>query len=165
MTDQNGTLDTQGCDEGRQHVLALAMHVARRACIRVRLGAAVAGPRPDDDPATCPGREFLRKMPPHADAAQTLMQQQQGRTIRLGGRVIAIFEFQAFDGYMLHALNRKSRTTLIWSSDWNIGAWPTPGISARRAHGPRVSMRCQVSRVSKSERAPRIAIVGQAIRS
>jgi pimeloyl-ACP methyl ester carboxylesterase len=31
---------------------------------------------------------------------------------------------------VFHTLNKKSRTMAICSSDWNIGAWPTPGISA-----------------------------------
>ena len=161
VADQDRLFDTQRGNQGRQHFLALAVHVALGAGFRIRLGAAITGARPDDDPASGVRCELFREMPPHADAAQAFMQQHQGRPVCGGGGVVAVFESETLNGDVFHTLNKKSRTMAICSSDWNIGAWPTPGISASWACGPQAPICCQVSRVSRSDSAPRTTRVGQ----
>lgn len=52
VTDQHRPLDMEGGDQGRQGFLGLVVHVARRARLGIGLRAAIAGPRPDDHPAS-----------------------------------------------------------------------------------------------------------------
>ena len=84
--------------------------------------------------------------------AQVVRQDDDGRGRFVEGRLSA-----------LHGPSRNCRTTCTWSGWTIIGAWPTPANSCTCARGPRRAISAAVSRLSRSDSAPRRTSVGQRI--
>ena len=94
---------------------------------------------------------------------------QQFARPRLRHRLLAQFHdivaTVAADEGGFHLASRNSLTTATCASSRNIGACPTPGISAIRAFGPRCPISMQVACESRSDSAPRTTCVGQRMAS
>ena len=84
MAEQDSALEPDRLEHRGQADPRLAAHVVERAGQGDALGAAIAGARIGEDAVTRRGREFLRKVPPERDAAEPLVQHDDGR--RLIGR-------------------------------------------------------------------------------
>jgi hypothetical protein len=134
---------------------------------RQRSRVAVPEARPDQRTTARRLRNLHREITPQGDTAEALMEKYQGRPILALGRNQTVLERLPPDVNESHrqTTSRKSRTMPICCWSRNIGACPTPAISAVCGRGPRMAMACIVSRVNRSDSAPRTTSVGQRIRS
>jgi len=109
--EQDRALEPQPRDQLRQHAEPLFMQITRRARRAGRIGAAVAEAAVADariHQRITAGRvrDPLRKVPPHRDRAEPLVQEDHDRRVvaRMGGRQADVFQAYAFDGDGIQAM-------------------------------------------------------------
>ena len=76
----------EGLQQGRQYLVCLTVHEVRRPGLTVGpgSGAAIAGARINEPPTPCSLTQLLRKIFPHCQRPQTLVQKHQQRGARSG---------------------------------------------------------------------------------